>query len=371
MAVKRSPLPDSPRSILLIRLTARGDVVFASPIVRALRRTYPQARISWLGESHTMGLIEHHPELHRVLSWDRKHWKVLLKRGRLLALAQEATRLMRDLREERFDVVIDLQGLFRSGVASFLTGANHRIVLRPREWSHLFATHVYDRDRNRGNRWEIAAEYRFLAEELGLDTGSFRMEVPLHPRDRAFAGNIVHRHGLGTGFAVAIPHASRPQKHWMEGHWAALVEELRGDLGLRTVFLGGPMDQEPGHRIRLGASGDPVGLEGQTSLREAAAIIEQARLVIGVDTGLTHVGIAFDRPTVGIFGPSLHYTKGPNGRTRILTHWLDCVPCKGNLVCGGAIPCVREVSVEDVLKAAREVMNGHRNRVRSTHNLPA
>jgi len=357
--MRKAAIPCEPRSILLVRLTARGDVVFSSSLVGALRRTYPHARISWLGESHTKELIEHHPELHRVFSWDRGRWKRLLKAGRIRTLAGEAIGLLRSLRSERFDLVLDLQGLFRSGVASYLTGAPCRIVLRPREGSQVFATHVFDRRRDQGNRWEIASEYRFLADQLGLDTSDFRMEVHLHARDRAFVRTLMEGHGLEGGYAVAVPHASRPRKHWFEDRWAGLVEGLQRDLGLRTILLGGPADTVSGHRIRGQARCEPLCLEGKTTLAEAAAVIEQAHLVIGVDTGLTHVAVALDRPTVGIFGARVPYTKTFKPNTRILTHWLDCVPCDGNPVCNGALTCVREISVGDVLRVAGEVLNGN------------
>jgi heptosyltransferase-1 len=349
-------LQKPPESILLIRLTARGDVVFSSPIIRALRRTYPDTRISWLGEAHTKDLIEHHPELHRVFSWEREKWKRLLKRGRLPSLAREVRDLLAPLRAERFDVAIDLQGLFRSGLMSFLSGAPARIVLRPKEGSQFFATHVLDRHRDQGSRWEISSEYRFLAEALGLETDGFRMEVPLHRDDRTFATDVIQDHGLENGYAIAIPFTTRPQKHWFEERWSVLADRLESEMGLPTVILGGSTDEAADGRIREGASSDPVSLVGRTSLREAAAMIEGAALVVGVDTGLTHVGIAFDRPTIGIYGSNIPYTETFTSRTRLLIHWLDCVPCKGHPTCDGDFTCLRLISVDEVLGAARELL---------------
>jgi len=355
----RPPLiPEPPRSILLVRLTARGDVVFSSPMVRALRRTYPEARICWLGEVHTKDLIEHHPELHKVFSWDRIRWKALLAKGKFLTLGREALEFVRALREQKFDLAIDMQGLFRSGLMALLSGARTSIVLRPKEGSHLFADHVVDRHRNLGNHWEISSHYRYLAKELGLSTGDFRMEVPLGQEDRDYAERIIQNHGLGGGYAVAIPHTTRPQKHWFEDRWAVLMERVRAEHGFPTVILGGSMDGEADRRIQAQTSAAPVSLVGQTSLRQAAAIIERASLVIGVDTGLTHIGIAFDRPTIGIYGSNVPYTETFTDRTRILIHWLDCVPCKGNPTCDGDFTCLRLITVDEVLDAAGEILQG-------------
>ena len=356
--MSRKLIPGTPQSILLVRLTARGDVVFASPLVRALRLAYPTARLNWLGEAHTTDLIQHHHELDQVFSWDRKRWKALLRRGRLLTLAREARELIGSLRGERIDVVLDLQGAFRSGVISFLTGAGIRIVLRPKEGSHLFATQVVDRHRNQGNRWEICSEYRHLAQELELDTKDFLMEVPLSEQDRDFADQTLRDAGLEGGFAVVVPFTTRPQKHWFEDRWALLADRMKKEFGLSTVILGGPGDGDADRRIREHSVTEPVSLVGKTGLTEAAAIIERAELVVGVDTGLTHMGLAFQRPTIGIFGSNIPYTETHSDRARILIHWLDCTPCKGHPTCNGDFTCLRRITVDEVLCAARELLAG-------------
>lgn len=349
-------IPEPPESILLTRLTARGDVVFSSPLVRALRRAYPEARISWLGESHTVGLIEHHPEFHRVFTWDRRRWKNLLRKLRLITLAREIFGFVRELRRERFDLAIDMQGLVRSGLMVFLSGAPTRVVLRPKEGSQIFATRVVDRYRNQGDPTAICSHYRHLARELGLNTDDFRMEVPLTVEDREFAHEVIRKNGLEAGFAVAIPFTTRPQKHWFEDRWAELTDRLQVELGLPTVILGGPADQEADSRIRDATETSPVSLVGETSLRQASAVIERAALVVGVDTGLTHIGIAFRRPTVGIYGSNIPYTETFWEKSRLLIHWLECVPCKGHPTCDGDFTCLRLITVDEVLEAVREVL---------------
>ena len=330
--------------------------MFSSGMIGALRQSYPEARISWLGESHTSDLIDHHPELHKVFIWNRGRWKNLMKQWRFLTLAREFLAFVAAMRAERFDLAIDMQGLIRSGLMVFLSGARTRVVLRPKEGSQILFDHVVDRYRTEGNPGEICSHYRHLAQELKLDVGAFRMEIPLHPDDREFAKKVVEDHGLEDGFAVAIPHTTRPQKHWLEERWANLMDRMQDELRLPTVILGGPADLEADERIREQAGTHPVSLVGETSLRQAAALIEKATLVVGVDTGLTHMGIAFDRPTIGIFGSNIPYTETFTDRTRLLIHWLDCVPCKGHPTCGGDFTCLRLITVEEVLSAARSLL---------------
>jgi heptosyltransferase-1 len=354
--MSRRLLPGEPRNVLLVRLSARGDIVFSSPMVRAFRRTFPEARVTWLAESHTKNLIEHHPELDEVIVWDRGSWKELVKERRFLTLFREARTFISELRKRRFDVAVDMQGLLRSGLMAFLSGAPTRIGLRPKEGSQFFMTEVVDRHRNQGNRAKASSEYLYLAQELGLDTGEFRMEVPLSTEDREFIDALISRESLEAGYAVAIPFTTRPQKHWFEDRWAALLDRVTEELGLPTVVLGGPGDQEALDRIRGMAAATPLSLVGKTSLTQAAGAIERAALVIGVDTGLSHMGLAFDRPTVTIFGSNIPYTEPPTDRGKVLVHWLECSPCKGNPTCNGDYTCLKLISVEDVLAAARDVM---------------
>lgn len=339
--------------------------MFSSPMVRALRRTYPGARITWLAESHTKNLIEHHPELDETLVWDRNAWKKLLKERKLLTLLREAKAFVSALRSRRFDLALDMQGLLRSGLMTFLSGAPIRIGLRPKEGSHIFMTRVVDRNRSEGDRSKVSSEYLVLAQALGLDTREFRMEVPLASADREFIEGWIREEELDRGFAVAIPFTTRPQKHWFEDRWAELLDRVTGEMGLPTVILGGPGDEAALERIRGLAATRPHSLVGRTSLTQAAAAIERAALVVGVDTGLSHMGIAFDRPTVTLFGSNIPYTEPPTDRARVLVHWLACSPCKGNPTCNGDYTCLKLIGVEDVLAAAREVMaNGERERAR-------
>lgn len=354
-------LPSRPRSILLVRLSARGDIVFSSPIVRALRRTYPDARITWMAESHTKDLIEHHPELDDLIVWERHEWKKLWKERRFGDLLREAEKLVRSLRSREFDLAIDLQGLLRSGIMTYLSGAPVRLGLGSREGSRLFMTRVLDR--NRGDLRKVSSEYRYLAEELGLEVGDFAMEVPLAPADRGWAEGQVEELGLGNGYLVAIPFTTRPQKHWFEDRWASLMDRVREEMGFPAVVLGGPGDDAAFQRIRSMTRVEPLNLVGKTSLTQAGAMIERAALVIGVDTGLSHMAIAFDRPTVTIFGSNIPYTEPPTDRAKVVVHWLECSPCKGNPTCNGDFTCLKLVTVDEVMAAAREVLaNGVRAR---------
>jgi heptosyltransferase I len=343
-----------PRSVLLVRLSARGDIVFSSPLIRALRRTYPQARLTWMAESHTRDLVEHHPELDELIVVDRNGWKKLWRQRRFGDLFREVEKLLLLLRSRHFDVAIDLQGLLRSGIMTYLSGAPVRLGLGSKEGSGALMTRVLPRDR--GDVRQVSSEYRYLAEVLGLDVGEFAMEVPLAPGDREWALGVVDELGLENGFCAAIPFTTRPQKHWFEDRWAHLMDRISEELGLPVVVLGGPGDEAAFRRIRERVRTHPESLVGKTTLTRAGAMIQRASLVVGVDTGLTHMGIAFQRPTVAIFGSTIPYSETPTNRAKVVVHRLDCSPCKGNPTCNGAFTCLQLVTADEVMAAAREVM---------------
>jgi heptosyltransferase-1 len=156
---------------------------------------------------------------------------------------------------------------------------------------------------------------------------------------------------------VICPFTTRPQKHWFEERWAELAGRLTADLGLPVVMLGGPADREAAARIRAQAGEGLIDLAGGTGLLEAAATIARASLVVAVDTGLGHMGIAFGRPSLLLFGSTCPYRDTTHANARVLYHPLPCSPCRRRPTCGGELTCMKLIAVDEVVSAAREVMS--------------
>lgn len=337
-------------SILVIRLSAIGDVVMASPLIQALYVRYPNARIAWLVQPEAAALLEANRQLDEVILWPRDEWRKLARDGRWLRLARAIWAFTRALRARHFDLVLDAQGLLKSAVFARLSGARRRIGLRSKEGSRLLMTEVVE---SPPGEKIIGKEYRHLARVLGYD-GELRMVVSLTEADRRYARDLIERERLENGYAVLCPFTTRPQKHWVEGYWPALTRQLSDELGLRAVMLGGPGDRVAA--ARLAATEGVLDLAGRTTLRQAAALIEHARLLVGVDTGLTHMGSAFAIPTIALFGSTRPYLVTDSSRTVVLYKDLPCAPCKRHPTCGGAYTCMREVTVDDVLAQARRLL---------------
>lgn len=234
------------KRILIVRTSAIGDVVFASPLAAAIKRTYPHAYLAWLVEPGIAPLIAEDRCLDAVITWPKAEWKQLWREGRRLELWRRARDYRAQLRSHRFDTVLDLQGLLKSGLLAWLTGAPRRVGLGSKEGSRLFMTEVVERG---GDPARISSEYLHLARHLDLDCGEFLPRLVVSDAVQRRAREMMARHGLAPrAYVACAPFTTRPQKHWFEDAWSMLCARLI-ERGLTPVLLGGPADVEAAARI--------------------------------------------------------------------------------------------------------------------------
>ena len=255
-----SDAADSARRLLLVRLSAIGDLVFASPLISSARRRYPTAHLAWLVQPECAPMLRHHPDLDEVIEWPLGRWRRLGRERRLAALAREVSAAVDALRQRRFDLAIDLQGLLKSALPARLCGAAERIGLGSREGGGLLMTRVVGRG---PNSHEISSEYRHLAERLGWPTDGFRQRVYPGVEAEQEAAALLSRYGLDNGYAVLCPFTTRPQKHWVEQRWALLAEQMLERFSLPSVMLGGPGDVDAARSIATGCPDAMVNLVGK------------------------------------------------------------------------------------------------------------
>ncbi|MFZ5547949.1 MAG: glycosyltransferase family 9 protein [Pseudomonadota bacterium] len=345
---------NQPRRILVVRLSAIGDVVMASGLIPALKARWPEAQISWLTEPATVPLLRHNPRLHEVIPWPRAEWQQLWKERRFVTLAQTVRRFRAELKARSFDLSLDAQGLLKSALLGRLAGAPRRVGLLSREGSQWLMTERVGAPS--GDDPRMSHEYRDLADHLGAPAGSFRLDLAVGEGARAAACAALAAAGVVSGadgrFAVLAPFTTRPQKHWFEDRWASLAAALRAE-GIVPVLFGGPGDREAAARIMAQAGPALVNLVGDLKLDETVAAIAESTLLVGVDTGLTHMGTALGVPTVGLFGSTRPYLDAGTSRTAILYEPLPCSPCRRHPTCHGAFHCMRHWTVEMVMAQVR------------------
>jgi len=326
-----------PSRILIIKPSAVGDVVHALPILNLLRLKWPAAHISWLVTPVCSGILDGHPQLNEVILFDRKRLGAAWKSGQTRA---ELLEFRRRLREGNFDLVIDLQGLFRSGLMAWQTGAPVRIgFARARELAPVFYTHRVDV----GSPEQHAIErYLTIAATLGCVREPVQYVFPTDDADRAHVRSLTS--GIGQ-YAVVLPGTNWVTKRWPVEHFAALVKPLRERFGLNTVVAGAPGDHELATKI------DGLNLTGKTTLRQLVALLEDASLVIANDSGPMHIASALGRPLVTMFGPTNPARTGPHGRgDTVVNIGLPCSPCYSRRC--SHVSCMHWLYPEHVLKIA-------------------
>lgn len=336
--------------VLVIRLSALGDVVMASGLIPALREARPHAHIAWLVEAAAAPLLRHNPRLDEVIVLPRDEWRALWRARRYVALVQSVLRFRRALRARRFDLAIDAQGLLKSALCAWWSAAPRRLSLIGHERSHWLMTErvVPAPDPLK----PIASEYRALARHLGA-TAPYRMDVAVGLAPRAAAAVALAAAGVQGRYAVLCPYTTRPQKHWFDDRWAALAQGLRA-TGITPVLLGGPGDAALAPAITEHAPG-LVSLVGRLPLDDTVAVIAGSTLLIGVDTGLTHIASALGVPTVALFGSTRPYLDACTPRTTVLYAGLPCSPCRRHPTCGGRFDCMRAFEVDAVLRSADQM----------------
>ena len=336
------PFPSPPRRILIIKPSAIGDVVHALPVLNLLRRRWPDAHISWLVTPACAGLLERHPQLDEVVRFERRE----LGRGwRSPRAAVELVRLMRELGRGRFDLVIDLQGLFRSGWLAASTRAPVRVgPANAREGGWLFYTHRVPT----GPVEQHAIErYLTIAEAVGCERGPVEFHFAVDDADRAAVAAVTP-----PRYAVLMPGANWPTKQWPVERFAALVAPLRERFGLPSVVAGGP------DTVALAAKvGGAVDLAGRTSLRQLVALLEGASLVVANDSGPMHIAAALGRPLVTPFGPTNPVRTGPYRRMESVVRVdIPCSPCYSRRC--SHVSCLNWIGIDPVIELAQLQMNG-------------
>lgn len=329
-----------PRTILIIKPSAIGDVVHTLPMLTMVRMRFPKAHIAWMVTPLCSGLLIDHPLLDEVILFDRKQLTVSVGNPRALTAI---VRFCRDLRRRNFDLVLDFQGLFRSGFFTFITRAPTRVgFANAREGSTLAYTHRIDVGPGEQHAME---RYLKLVAAVGCDTaGPLRYIFPTTDADRAGVAELI---GRREPYAVLLPGTNWLTKRWPIEKLAGCVGPLRQEFGLRSIVAGGPDDAALAQQIP-----DSLNLAGKTSLRQLVALLEGAALVIGNDSGPTHIAAALGRPLVMPYGPTNPVRTGPYQREdSVIRLDIVCSPCYSRNCLHQS--CLQWLEVEPVLAVAR------------------
>ncbi|MBZ0135786.1 MAG: glycosyltransferase family 9 protein [Planctomycetes bacterium] len=331
----------SGQRLLLIKPSSLGDVVHAVPTAWALKERWPTLHLTWLVNRGFETLIKPISAIDETLPFDRGRFKgvfgPLSERG-------EFRSFTRRLRDGRFDVVLDMQGLFRSGLFSRLTGAPTRVGERgARECAWLFYT---DRVETPEQPVHARERYEALASVLGATPS--RQDLDVRDSERASARVVLGGAGFTGDTLVAVcPGARWETKIYPPEKFAMALDALAAQGGIgRPVLVGGEDLAEIGNRIIENCNhAKPVNLIGKTGLRELAAVLDIADLMITCDSGPMHIAAAQGTPTVAVFGSTDPVRTGPFGQLEnVVTGDCDLMPCLKRHCPGMGHVCMRELA---------------------------
>ncbi|MEX2188854.1 MAG: glycosyltransferase family 9 protein [Pirellulales bacterium] len=291
--------------ILIVKLTAIGDVVHAMPVACALRERFPQAYIAWLAEGRAGDLLAGHRAIDRRIVAPRR-W---------LKSPSAVWNLRRQLRGLQFDVSIDLQGLTKSAVAAWLSGARRRIGFggeMGREISRLF-----NRDRVVPTSPHVVDRYLELLAPLGIEKPTVRFDVPHFAAAATSVERFLAQRRLVGSLAVINPGAGWPSKRWPADRLGLVARHLGARHGLPSVVVWAGDDERRWAEEIVSLSSGHAHLAPATSLAELAELTRRACLFVGADTGPLHLAAAVATPCVGLFGPMPADRNGPYGPQHI------------------------------------------------------
>jgi lipopolysaccharide heptosyltransferase I len=345
--------------ILILRLSAVGDVIRTLPAVKALKEHYPSSFITWIVEEPSQALLESQPEVDEVILFPRKRWTRGMKSlGKTWGTIGEMWEFIIVLRKRRFDVVLDFHGILKSGLLSFLSGSPKRIGYDRRstkEGNFLFSNVKVKLPKERISRFRRNLS---LLKGMGLEVEELKYRLHILPEDREYIESFFKAslRSLKRPL-IAIHPGSSPKalfKRWMPDRYAQLADRLVGELSATVVFTWGDGELEWVEGIRREMR-EPSLLGPKTeSLTQLGEVYRHCDLYIGGDTGPMHIASLVGIPAIVIYGPTDPLENEPFGKHIKVRKEVGCNPCH-QYSCKELV-CIKTISTDEVFKATKEIL---------------
>lgn len=337
------------KSLLIIHLGEVGDLVVSGPIATTIKNKHPDWHICWLTRSEHACLFQNHPGVDELIQWDDTEWQSLIRSKKYLSALLHLDSLKSRLRKTKYEIAINLQSSFKTSIITWLSSAKHRISLGSSSGSHWLMTKTISREL--GDQSQIGAEYRYLVSQLGYNDSPWKMYAfSAAPTPESEAGKLLE----SQNYIAICPFGREKQYQWPSAYWSQLCLRIRGRYHLKTVILGSSADAEKASHIARNCGG--LNLAGQTSILETSEIIKRAKVVIGIDTGLTHIAHAHDTATLALFGASRPYNFAGIESSKVIQTEKPCSPCHDKPSCKGSYDCMNDLSPDSALSAIKQLL---------------
>ena len=331
------PMVEKINKILLIKLGSIGDVVNTLPLVNALKSGMPEVELGWLIEPKSYPIVEGHRSVDRF---------IIHRRSRGIRGAGDALKEIRDFKP---DLVIDLQRILRSSFFALFSGCRRRLGFdwkRCKECTWLFTNEKISPGDPKAH---MVFQYLEFAGYLGLADPEIRFYLTISDRDREEAAKLLLQEKIGKGFVALNIGAAKPSNRWPEEQWAELAALILDRTDRAVILTGGSEDSGRGSSIisLVGNEDRLLDFTGRTSLKQLGGLLLSADTVVTGDTGPMHIASALGVRTIGLFGPADPGRTGPfNHLNLVVRSGVSCAPC-GRRTCPD-LKCMEEISAETV-----------------------
>ncbi len=343
------------RSILIIKLSALGDVVHTLPALEVLKNNYPKARIDWLVEEEAFPIVEGHRSLDQIIVSKRKKWvRGLAKRGGQGRVLRDVKVFLSQLRSRKYDLVIDFQGLLKSGLLVWLTKGVHKVGMTgSREASRLFLNHKAIQVSYNQHAIE---RYLQICSSLGCEDMRWEGKIPYKKQHAEAVRKVLYEKGYdGSPIIVISPMARWQTKLWRKEAFGELADKIQILLGYTVVFTGSSDDQSYIDDILGSMKSRALSTAGCIGLKELSCLFEMAEAAVTTDTGPMHIAAAMGCPVVALFGPTDPKRTGPYGLShKIIRSGIQCSPCFRKQCSDPR--CMSQIKTEEVFKSLKEIL---------------
>lgn len=343
-------------TILIIKLSSIGDVIHSLPLLEVLRCRFPYAKIDWVVEEEASGVLEDHPCIDRLFIFPRKGWlKRFIKKGECITVGKEISHFIRQLKGRKYDIVIDLQGLFKSGILTFLARGKRKIGLDgAREGSNIF---IDERISFPDPDMHALDRYLCIARYLGTNSFTWNGMIPICNKDKKHVHRLLENIRDNSTLIAINPMARWDSKLWDPDRFACLADRITDIFGAEVVFTGSEDDKTAIENILSMMKTKALNLAGKTNLKELAYLYQRCAIVISTDTGPMQVAAAMKSPVViALFGPTSPSKTGPYGeKHKAISAHMDCSPCFKKRC--KDMSCMKEITVDMVFDSVKEVIS--------------
>ena len=367
-------MAEAPKRILIIRLSAIGDVLRVLPAFQVIKKNFPGSYIAWAVEEGSKDILAAHPDIDEVIVFPKKSLE-----GKLTSLKQEGPALREffsfigDVRKKRFDMVIDFHGLFKSGIISYLSGAPERIgftMAYSRECNFLFNNRRFALDKNKVSRID---RNLLLLKKMGLAVSHDPPVIHIPQEDREAVQTFLKQQRIDRRRPVIAIHPgtspTTPYKRWEPYRYAVVADKAIETNAAQVIFTWAGQEIETVREITGMMKYRAIVAPELANLCQLAEIFKNSDLYLGSDTGPMHLAAFVGIPVVAIFGPTDYVVNEPYLRTPhiIIRRETKCSPCR-KYTCSKK-ECLKELSEKNVILSIGIMLDSFKHKKAESSSL--